>query len=64
MTEYKDTAERAFELAGSGEYASINHIRQQLRREERTDVHTALSPPRINQQLVAILRMTMRPPPL
>lgn len=58
MSDFKDTVERALELAESGEYTSVNHVRQQLRREGHTDVHTQLSGPHINRQIVDIIRKT------
>lgn len=56
MIDGVSTLDRAVQLASSGTCASINHIRQQLRREGYLDVVPALAGATINQHLVKLLR--------
>ena len=48
------TLERAFDLARSGDYASVNDIRVQLKRERFDQVEAHLSGHSIGRQLRAI----------
>lgn len=45
------TLERAFDLARSGEYATVNDIRQQLRAERCEQVDAHLAGPSLARQL-------------
>ncbi len=49
------TIDRALELAASGKFSSVNHIRQYLRREGYTDVARELSRPAVNVLIVNAL---------
>ena len=50
--------ERAIEMASSGCFHSVNHVRQALIREGYGDVGMELKSPLINTQLVALIRST------
>lgn len=56
MIEPVTLAERAYELARSGECASVNAIRQRLRREGYATIHADLHGATINSELIAIIR--------
>lgn len=49
------TVDRAMELASSGAFSSVNHIRQYLRREGYTDVARELGKPAVNVMIVQAL---------
>ncbi len=49
------TIDRAMQLAASGKFSSVNHIRQHLRREGYTDVARELGRPAINIIIVHAL---------
>lgn len=49
------TVERAFELARSGQYRTVNDIRAQLRKEGHSDVQQHLGGKLIRTQLRAII---------
>ncbi len=49
------TLDRAMELAASGKFSSVNHIRQYLRREGYTDVSHELGRPAVNVMIVHAL---------
>ena len=51
MTTPATTLERAFALARSGEYAGVNDIRQQLKRERYDQVEGHLAGHSINREL-------------
>ncbi len=55
MTGQISTVERAFELARSGACASVNDLRQRLRREGYDAVHLHLHGASINRQLVELI---------
>ncbi|MEG3083399.1 hypothetical protein U1707_07070 [Sphingomonas sp. PB2P12] len=55
MTGQITTVERAFELAKSGACASVNDLRQRLRREGYDAVHLHLHGASINRQLVDLI---------
>jgi hypothetical protein len=57
------TLERAFELARSGEYAGVQEIRQQLKKERFESVEAHLAGPSINRQLKALCEESRREPP-
>jgi hypothetical protein len=48
------TLERAFELARTGEYAGVNEIRAQLKREQHESVDAHLAGPSLSRQLKAL----------
>ena len=54
MTHPATTLERAFTLARSGEYASVNDIRQQLKRERFDQVEGHLAGHSITRELRAL----------
>lgn len=49
-------ADRALELARSGECPSVNHIRQRLRREGYDRIANELSGPAVNRMLIDAIR--------
>lgn len=54
MTYPPTTIERAFDLARSGEYATVGDIRQQLRAERFDQVEAHLAGPSLVRQLRAL----------
>lgn len=56
MVEPVTLTERAYELARSGEYGSVNALRQRLRREGYATIHADLHGATINIELIAIIR--------
>lgn len=57
----QNTIMRAFELAESGSYGTVEAIRQQLRTEQHSHVDTHLSGAGIKKQLQAIIRQVEQP---
>lgn len=49
--------ERALELAATGRYISVNHIRQQLRRDGYTDISSGLFGAATNSAIVRALQV-------
>jgi hypothetical protein len=61
MTSFQTTTlERAFTLAKSGEYASVDEIRQQLKRERFDQVEAHLAGHSINRELRALCTEAQR----
>jgi len=60
MTIPPSTLERAFTLARSGEYASVNEIRQQLKLERHDQVEAHLAGHSINRELRALCEKAQR----
>jgi len=58
MTNPPTTLERAFILARSGTYGSVDAIRQQLKKERFDQVEAHLAGHSINRELRAICRAT------
>lgn len=56
MSEPATLVERAIEIASSGDATSVNHIRQLLRREGYEGIGASMSDPRINRQLIDLIR--------
>ena len=63
MTHPPSTLERAFALARSGDYASVNDIRQQLKRERFEQVEAHLAGHSINRELRLLCENAKRPEP-
>ncbi|KQM38903.1 hypothetical protein [Sphingomonas sp. Leaf10] len=59
MTRETPALTRAIELAASGDYISVNHIRQALRREGYTTLAQDLSGPVANRAIIDALQAAM-----
>jgi len=60
MDRQPTTLERAFDLARSGDYASVADIRQQLKRERYDQVEAHLAGHSINRELRALCEAAQR----
>jgi hypothetical protein len=56
------TLERAFTLARSGEFASVNEIRQRLKAERFDQIEGHLAGPSINKQLRLLCEAARKDP--
>ena len=63
MNDQPTTLERAFTLARSGDYESVNHIRQQLKKERYDQVEAHLAGHSINRELRALCEAARRERP-
>ena len=63
MTNQPTTIERAFTLARSGDYESVNDIRQQLKKERFDQVEAHLAGHSINRELRALCEAARRDRP-
>lgn len=59
MTRETPALTRALELAASGEYISVNHIRQALRREGFTGLAQELAGPVANRAIIDQLQAAL-----
>jgi len=60
MPELPALVDRAIELATSGTCASVNHVRQRLRREGYQGVGVELAGAEINRELIALIHASRR----
>ena len=60
MTNPPTTIERAFTLAKSGEFSSVDEIRQRLKSERHDQVEAHLAGPAINRQLRLLCQEAQR----